>query len=333
MYSHFRLAFVEHYSVPLMLCPGAYTYINCALLLSIVSKIYHPQAHRSGFTSTDWHRTLSTLASTLSYRGPENSGVLKKEKIVAKELKDMIQLKQVKSSDTSGASTLTQSSRSGVVWVDSGVEAMSMVLSAGTWGKSSLLRFTTVRPMGAEIFVLEATEKLTLQKDRVPLVNQVAMVSQKTIAFDAMTSQALSLPRNTVQPVQILPKTYFQVLGMTDLPTFKFRHVRLSVESFSGWRRKIHDIHSQVWRFCLLCFSHGKGEEGKKHPIGQMYGRKKPKAEAKQACGAVSSPPSTDYGTHFRTCFVKNQIVSICLFDSRSVPRKMLSIRLENNHP
>ena len=187
---------------------------------------------------------------------------------MAKELKDMIQLKQVKSSDTSGASTLAQSSRSGVVWVDSGVEAMSMVLSAGTCGKSSLLRFTTVRPM-AETFVLEATEKLALQKDRVPLVNQVARVSQKTIAFDAMTRQALSLPRNTVQPVQILPKTYFQVLGImvsTDLPKFKFRHVRLSVEKFPVWRRKFHDIHSQVWRFCLLGFSHRKGEEGKEAP-------------------------------------------------------------------
>ena len=78
--------------------------------------------------------------------------------------------------------------------------------------------------MGAEMFVLEATEKLALQKDRVPLVKQVARVSQKTITFDAITSQALSLPRNTVQPVQILPKIYFQVLGMmvsTDLPTFK----------------------------------------------------------------------------------------------------------------
>ena len=171
MCSNFRLAFVEHSSVPLVLYPGAYTYINSALLLSIVSKIHHPQAHRSGFTSIHWHWTLSTLASTLSYRRPENSGVLKKEKIVAKELKDMIQLKQVKSSDTSGASTLTQSSRSGVVWVDSGVEAMSMVMSAGTWGKSSLLRFTTVRPMGAEMFVLEATEKLALPKDRVPLVS------------------------------------------------------------------------------------------------------------------------------------------------------------------
>lgn len=91
---------------------------------------------------------------------------------------------------------------------------MSMVLSAGIWGKFGLPCFTTVRPMGAEIFILEATEKLALQKYRVPLINQVVRVSQKTIAFDAMTSQALSLPKNTVQPVQILPKTYFQVLGM-----------------------------------------------------------------------------------------------------------------------
>ena len=52
----------------------------------------------------------------------------------------------------------------------------------------------------------------------------------------------------------------------TDLPTFKFRHVRLSVEKFSVWGRKIHDIHSQVWRFGLLGFSHGKGEEGKEAP-------------------------------------------------------------------
>ena len=43
--------------------------------------------------------------------------------------------------------------------------------------------------MGAEMFVLEATEKLALQKDCVPLVKQVARVSQKTIALDAMQAR------------------------------------------------------------------------------------------------------------------------------------------------
>lgn len=88
MCSHFRLAFVEHYSVLPVLHPGAYTYIRSALLLSTVSKINHPQTYRSGLTSIDWHRTLSTLASALSYCGSENSGVLK-ENAVTKELKDM----------------------------------------------------------------------------------------------------------------------------------------------------------------------------------------------------------------------------------------------------